>query len=136
MSFLDRPIDAKETALLGPGADALPDAVKSGAARPPVSDGSGADRERLKAAIGMLGEAGFTLQDGVMMDAQGQPLTFEIFVTSAEHAKIGLAYSETARLIGIEVRVRQVESTQYWNAMKAFDFDSTIFAYNVSASRQ
>jgi peptide/nickel transport system substrate-binding protein len=134
MSFSGVPIDEKEKAILGDAAAGLPPAVMDGSAKPSVSDGSGKDRARLRAAVVALQKAGFTLAGGTMKNANGEPLAFEIFVTTDDHAKLALAYAETAKLIGISAKVRQVESTQYWNSMKEFAFDSTMFTYAASAS--
>ncbi len=134
MSFVGRPIDDKEKAILGEAAAALPPAIADGSALPPASDGSGKDRERLKAAIAKLKDAGFTLADGAMKNAAGEQLAFEIATVSDDQSKLAMAFSETAKLIGINATVRQLESTQYWNSMKEFAFDSAIFTYNASAS--
>jgi peptide/nickel transport system substrate-binding protein len=134
MSFAGMPISDKEKTILGEAATALPPAIADGSAIPPVSDGSGKDRSRLRAAVTALQKAGFTLAGGIMKNAAGEPLAFEIFVTTDDHAKLALAYAETAKLIGISAKVRQVESTQYWNSMKEFAFDSTMFTYAASAS--
>jgi peptide/nickel transport system substrate-binding protein len=134
MSFIGAAISDAERALLGEAADALPEAIKSGAYAPPQSDGSGTDRTRLRAALALFKEAGYTLGGGQMKDAAGVPFTFEIVVVSPDQARLALAFSETAKLIGVSATVRQAESTQYWNGMKEFAFDAAIFAYNVSAS--
>jgi peptide/nickel transport system substrate-binding protein len=134
MSFAGKPVDAVETAILGPALETLPADIRDGSARPPVSDGTGKDRARLRAAVQALKEAGFTLQDRVMKNAAGEQLAFELLVATDEHVKLGLAFSETAKLIGIAATVRQVESTQYWNSMKDFAFDATIFTYAASGS--
>ena len=46
-------------------------------------DGSGRDRALARRALDLLGEAGYTLTDGALRDARGQPLAFEILVKNA-----------------------------------------------------
>lgn len=133
LSSIGRPADAREAAILRD--EPLPDDVRAGTRLPPVSDGTGRDRTRLREAVTLLREAGYALEGGVMrMAGGGAPLAFTIAVVTPDQAKIALAFSETAKAIGVGVEVRQVESTQYWNSTKTFDFDAIIFAYNVSAS--
>jgi len=46
----------------------------------PVSDGSERNRANIAAALGQMEAAGWTVQDGVMKNAAGEPFTFEILL--------------------------------------------------------
>ncbi|KAG1668204.1 putative binding protein [Nymphon striatum] len=63
LSALGRPANEKEKELLAPYMDEIQANVMDGTYMPTVTDGSGRDRNVLKAAIAKLGEAGYTIQD-------------------------------------------------------------------------
>ena len=70
LAFRGHPADAAERALLAPFAkDVRPD-VMDGTWAPPVTDGSGRDRETLKRALDLLDAAGFELVKTVLRDKQ------------------------------------------------------------------
>ena len=58
----------------------------------PVSDGSGKDRKILRAAVGMLAEAGWTIKDGEMVNAAGEPFAFTLTIANSDQEKIALHY--------------------------------------------
>src|SRR5450755_1445218 len=64
-----RPATAMERALLAPFAGAVRADVMEGQWAPPVSDGSGRDRALAHRALDLLGEAGYALHDGALVNA-------------------------------------------------------------------
>lgn len=129
-----RHASARERAILAPFPDEIRADVLDGSWRPPRSDGSGRDRQRLQDAADLLARAGWRLSAGRMSDAAGQPLDFEILVKSREEERIALAYAQTLRPLGITASVRLVDSSQYWRRLRVFDYDVIIWQYGVSAS--
>jgi peptide/nickel transport system substrate-binding protein len=123
LAWTGRPADERERALLAPFAEYVKPGVLDGTWRFPSSDGSGHNRENLSRGIALLKEAGFSLNRGKMQAADGRPLTFEILASSRAQERLMLAYTNTLRRIGIEVRVRQVDSSQYQERLRTFDFD-------------
>lgn len=118
-----RPADARERALLAPFGKLIKPEVLEGTWQLPVSDGSGHNRENLSRGITLLKEAGFALQRGRMQAADGRPLSFEILAATRAQERLMLSFTNTLQRIGIEVRVRQVDSTQYQERLRTFDFD-------------
>ncbi len=118
-----RPADTRERALLAPFAKLIKPEVLEGTWQLPVSDGSGHNRENLSRGIALLKEAGFALQRGRMQAADGRPLSFEILAATRAQERLMLSFTNTLQRIGIEVRVRQVDSTQYQERLRTFDFD-------------
>ena len=108
-----RPADARERALLAPFAALIKPEVLEGTWRFPSSDGSGHDRENLTRGVALLKAAGFTLQRGRMADGDGRQLGFEILASSRAQERLMLTFSGTLKRLGIDVRVRQVDSSQY-----------------------
>jgi peptide/nickel transport system substrate-binding protein len=131
LSSIGVPASDKEKALLAPFPGAVTDAVMAGTYRPV----SGADREVLRQVVDELKAAGYELVDGKMVNAaNGQPLAFEILVTTPEDEKLALAYQRTLERIGIVAGVRTVDSTQYQLRRKTFDFDMTRNTWGASLS--
>jgi peptide/nickel transport system substrate-binding protein len=118
-----RPADARERALLAPYAAFIKPEVLEGTWRLPESDGSGHNRENLARGVALLKAAGFSLQRGRMLASDGRQLAFEILASSRAQERLMLTYTETLRRLGIDVRVRQVDSSQYQERLKTFDFD-------------
>lgn len=129
------PADARERKLLSrfPG-NVAEDAIE-GRRLPPVTDGTGSDRSGLKEASRLLGEAGYVLKSGRMVEAaSGKPLALEFLASSRAQERLALAFSENLKRLGIAMRIRQVDSAQYWSRMKSFDFDMAQWNWGASLS--
>ncbi|WP_442755126.1 extracellular solute-binding protein [Methylocystis sp. JAN1] len=133
LSSSGRPADEKERALLAPWPDAVRADILDGEWRPPVSDGSGRDREMAKRALGLLAAAGCRL-DGDKLLKDGEPVSFEIMVRDRDQERLALAYASSLARIGADVRVRLVDEVQYQRRRQKFDFDMMIGQYLASAS--
>jgi peptide/nickel transport system substrate-binding protein len=123
LSALGTPMDAVETALLEPYSDMLLPEVADGSYLPPSSDGTGRDRENARAALTMLGEAGWRLDGGVLRNAGGQAFAFEFMAMTREQERLALTYQQSLAMIGIQMSIRSVDATQFWDRQKSFDFD-------------
>jgi peptide/nickel transport system substrate-binding protein len=135
LSALNMPASAAEKALLAPFPQAVRPEVMGGTYAPPKSDGSGQDRENLQQGVTLLREAGYQIQGGKMISEKtGEPLAFEFLAQTRETERLALAYQRSLALVGIEMRVRLVDSAQYWTRQKSFDFDMMQFTYPSSLS--
>ncbi len=122
-------------ALLDPfAADLLPGAIEGYTL--PVSDGSERNRANISRALEILAEAGWTVQEGKLADANGVPFEMEILLSqgSARNKQIADIYVETLRRIGIAAEVKQVDSAQYKERATAYDFDMTYYRRGLSLS--
>ena len=139
LSALGRPADDMERQLLAAFPDAVAPAVMDGTWKPPVTDGSGRDRNALRAAVEKLGEAGYAITDGKMMK-DGQQLTFEILIgtvvgaTQNEVERMALALQRSAEAIGIVVNVRGVDDVLFQTRRQTWDFDMTASSLSASLS--
>jgi microcin C transport system substrate-binding protein len=126
--------DGAELTLLEPFRDSLPPAVFEEPYVPPVTDGSGRDRAILRQAQDLLLEAGWTLQDGKLIGADGEQLTVEFLIRSAVFERVLSPFVENLRRLGINGRIRQVDPAQYTARLDAFDFDIVGAAFGLSAT--
>lgn len=134
LSSLGRPASEKELAILGPAAAKIEKEILDGTARLPVTDGSGRDRTVLRRAVDLMKEAGFTIQGGRMVGPDGRPLSFEVMTQTPDQEKLALAFQRSLKAIGIEMRVRTVDDSQYQSRSISFDYDMIIKAYTSSLS--
>ncbi|CAN5524039.1 extracellular solute-binding protein [soil metagenome] len=124
LSAYARPADARERSLLQPWLAHIPADILDGSYRLPVSDGSGRDRNALRAALALLSEAGYDLDDNVLRQRDTKAaFTFEILVTTRDQERIALAYSRDLKRAGIAASVRAVDGVQFDQRRLAYEFD-------------
>jgi len=114
--------------------DLLPGAIEGYAL--PVSDGTERNRRNIRAALALMGEAGWTLQDGALKNATGETFGFEVLVPngSSETQQIVDIFSAALDRMGITVTVSAVDSAEYKERTNVFDFDMTWYARGLSLS--
>lgn len=114
----------QERRLLAPFPEAVAPDILDGSYRLPASDGSGRDRDNLRAALGLLRQAGYELKGTALQNrASGAPLAFELLVTTREQERIALAFQRDVGRAGIAVNVRVVDAAQFEQRRIAYDFD-------------
>jgi peptide/nickel transport system substrate-binding protein len=133
LSSHGRPADARERALLSPFLGLVKPEVLEGTFRQPVSDGNGNNRVNLQAAHKLLTEAGWELKGGRLVKA-GKPLAVEFLAQTRGQERLVLSFARTLERLGIEMRVRQVDSAQYNARLKSFDFDMVQWNWTASLS--
>lgn len=135
LSAYQRPVDDAERALLGGYVDeVLPD-ILDGTYTPPESDGSGSDRQNLRKAVELFRAAGYVLKGGKMVHGEtGEPFTFEFMADSQPQERLALALQRNVQRIGVEMTIRTVDSAQYWERWKRFDYDMLQYTFTASLS--
>jgi peptide/nickel transport system substrate-binding protein len=115
-------------------ADLLPGALEGYAL--PASDGTEANRANIRSANALLEQAGWTVQDGVLKNAEGLPFTFEILLVNGADDMIAVAsiYVEALKRLGIEAKLTTVDSAQYKERTTSYDFDMTHYVRSLSLS--
>ena len=127
----EAPPGAAEIALLEPFRDVLPATAFGEAVTAPMSDGSGQDRQKLRQAGQLLDEAGWRVKDGVRRNAKGEALTIEFLGDSPVFQRVEGPYAKNLRILGIEAKSRLVDSAQFQDRLKQYDFDLTVQRYSL-----
>lgn len=129
------PAEGRVAEFLAPFADTLLPGAIDGYSLP-VSDGSERNRAGIAAALSQMEAAGWTVQDGVMSDADGNPFTFEILLKtgSSENQSIIDMFTESLSRMGITPTISTADSAQYKERTDAYDFDMTYYRRGLSLS--
>ncbi|WP_374041567.1 extracellular solute-binding protein [Ruegeria sp. YS9] len=102
----------------------------------PKGDGSARNRANLRKATKLLSEAGWTVQDGVLRNENGDAfqVTFLLQQGDSEMATVVEIYSRALERLGIQVTTEQVDNAQYVGRTSELDFDVTTFRRALSLS--
>ncbi|MFQ5995351.1 MAG: extracellular solute-binding protein [Acidiferrobacterales bacterium] len=113
----------------------LPEDVFTTMYRAPSTDGSGWPRANLRQAFKLLEEAGWIVRDMKLVNMHtGRPMRFEILLVSKAFERIVLPFARNLKRLGIDARTRLVDSSQYINRLRSFDFDMFINVWGESES--
>jgi microcin C transport system substrate-binding protein len=126
--------DDLERKLLDPYRETLPPEVFTEELAPPGADGPEAMRRNLLEAKKLLGEAGWHIQNGVLVNNSGQPFRFDILLVSPAFERVMAVYVKDLRKLGIQAEYRTIDSTLYSERLKKFDFDMIVMSYGQSQS--
>ncbi|WP_281222514.1 extracellular solute-binding protein [Photobacterium sanguinicancri] len=128
----DLPSEAEKT-LLEPIKGQIPARVFTQAYQPPMSDGSGRIRTNLRKALSLLKEAGWELNNKVMTNVKtGETLDFELLIYSPTTERIAIPVQKNLKLIGVNMKIRTVDTTQYVKRLRDRDFDMVSHGYGAN----
>ncbi|NFV78650.1 extracellular solute-binding protein [Magnetospirillum aberrantis] len=122
-----------ELKVLEPLRDKIPPEVFTTPYQPPATDPATGIRPNLRVAMKLLEEAGWRVVDGKLVK-DGKPFRFEILLVQPAFERVTLPFVRNLARLGIEARVRTVDSTQYTNRLRDFDFDMVVGSWGQSAS--
>ncbi|WP_245223197.1 MULTISPECIES: extracellular solute-binding protein [unclassified Ruegeria] len=106
----------------------------------PQGDGSERNRRNIRKAVKLLEDAGWTVQDGVLKNVEGQPFKIEMVISQGslnvvqDVSTIAEIYARALERLGIELVVEKVDDAQYTSRMNELDFDMTPFRRALSLS--
>ena len=90
----------------------------------PVSGTEQKARANLRSALGLFKQAGYALKDGQLVNGTtGERFAIEILLSNPSQERTVAPYIESLRKIGIDARIRTVDSSQYINRVRSFDYD-------------
>ena len=126
--------EGEELAILEKHRGRVPEELFTTPYVPPATDGSGNNRQNLRKAAELLKEAGWTVQGGRLVNAQGQPFDFEILLSSPDFERIAQPFARALERLGIAARIRTVDPAQYETRMESYDYDMTVEVFGQSLS--
>ena len=124
----------KELALLEKYRDQLPEEVFTKQWKPATTIAPYSLRKNLVQARDLLQEAGWTIQDGVLKNQQGEPFILDILLVQGGFDRIIAPYAHNLKKLGIETNYRKVDSSLYKRRMDTFEFDMVVNSFSSSVS--
>ncbi|MDO6580220.1 extracellular solute-binding protein [Photobacterium sp. 2_MG-2023] len=138
--FQNTPYEAKglptpaELKYLEPLKDKIPARVFTESYQPPVTDGSGRVRAQSRKAFALLKAAGWELKNQVMTNVKtGEPLAFELLIYSPTSERIAIPLQKNLKQLGVDMKIRTVDTTQYIKRLRDRDFDMVSSGYSANA---
>ncbi len=121
--------------LLQPYAADLPPGTLEGYILP-EGDGSARNRSNIRKATKLLSDAGWTIQDGALRNANGQAFTLNVLLQQgdSEGETAIEIYTRALERLGIQVSTEQVDSAQFTGRTSDLDFEMTFFRRALSLS--
>lgn len=124
----------KELEILQGVKDLVPASVFTTPYENPPTGGEDVRRANLREAARLFKEAGYEVKGGKLVNAKGEPFTIEILIANPAFERVALFYKPTLERLGVTVNVRQVDTSQYINRIRARDFDMIITGWGQSLS--
>ena len=118
-----------EIALLEPWRTQVPPAVFGAMAQAPRTDGDSSLRQNLRRARDLLAQAGWTIEQGVLRNAQGQAFEINYLDSNEGGARVVSPWARNLEKLGIKLNYRAVDYALYQQRLQKFDFDITTIAY-------
>jgi len=123
-----------ELKLLEPFRGKVPDEVFGEPFSPPVSDGSGQDRNLLRKASQLLTDAGCVVKDRKRLLPDGNAFKIEFLLDEQSLLPHHAPFLKNLATLGIEATPRLVDAVQFRARVEDFDFDVTIERLSISAT--
>jgi microcin C transport system substrate-binding protein len=116
----------RELEILNEFKDKLPPRLFNEEFKLPVYDTPQATRENLRKAFQLFKEAGWESRDGRLVNAKGEPFVMEFLGNDPSDERIMGPYIASLRKLGIDASIRIVDTSQFINRERAFEFDSVV----------
>lgn len=116
----------EELEILTPFKEQLPEEVFTREFSVPSNAEPSALRKNLRAAMKLLDGAGFSVKDGKRVDGNGKPLELEFLMFQKDFERVVQPFIKNLERLGISSRISVVDTTQYINRLREFDFDVII----------
>ncbi|GGD05555.1 extracellular solute-binding protein [Aureimonas glaciei] len=116
--------EGDELALLEPLKAQVPESVFTTPYANPVFGDNAKTRDNLREAVRLLKAAGYEQKGGKMVNAAtGAPLSFEVLLNGPTLEGVVTQFQDSLKRIGVEMRIRTVDPSQFVNRVRARDYD-------------
>ena len=93
------------------------------------------ERQKIKTALKLLSKSGWELNNGKMINKKtNETLRIEVLTNQAKMEKVLLIWKDKLKKIGVDLKIRVVDSSQFQSRLQNFDYDAIIFKYYMSLS--
>ncbi len=124
----------KELELLNKYREQLPASVFEVEWLPPTTNTEITLRDNLKKARDLLAEAGWTVQDGVLKNAQGEAFVIDVLLVQKGFDRIFAPFAHNLKKLGIDMNYRTVDDSLYKRRLDKFEFDMVVTSFPQSVS--
>jgi microcin C transport system substrate-binding protein len=125
----------KELEILETVRDKVPSELFSKAYSNPVAGNQQANRDNLREALTLLREAGYEIRDTKLINTKtNERMAVELLVNQPPFERVALFYKPALERLGILTSVRTVDSSQYENRLRQWDYDMIIASWGESLS--
>ncbi|WP_428812321.1 extracellular solute-binding protein [Vibrio makurazakiensis] len=123
----------QELEILNPYKEQIPPRVFTEEYQPSMTDGSGRIRSQMRHAFKLLKQEGWELKNKVMTNVKtGKPMTFELLIYSPTAERIATPVQKNLKRMGIDMKIRTVDTTQYIKRLRDRDFDMVSSSYSAN----
>ena len=112
----------------------VPDAALTAAFEPPVHGNRRATRGHLRDALNLLKEAGYESRGGRLIGPDGKQLSIEFLAFDPTSERTIGPFAANLKLLGIATNIRVVDTSQYIERLRNFDYDVVTTVLNQSHS--
>jgi microcin C transport system substrate-binding protein len=105
----------------------------------PYTNPTGSDpqavRTNLRTALTLMREAGYEIKDRKLVNTKtGTPLSVEFLLSQPTFERVVLFYKPALERLGIEVSLRTIDTSQYENRLRQWDYDIIVASWGESLS--
>jgi microcin C transport system substrate-binding protein len=124
----------RELALLEPHRNTLPAEVFTTPPTPFATPDRKVLRTNLRQARELLREAGWQVENGVLVNEKGTPFSFEIMLASPSFERVMAPFVKNLHKLGVQVSYRTIDPALYTQRQQKFDFDMMVYVFGQSQS--
>jgi microcin C transport system substrate-binding protein len=124
-----------ELEILKPLKGQIPERVFTTPFQAPSTKAPDSIRKNLRKASQLLKDAGWVIENNRLVHAETKkPFNFEFLLYQKDFERIVQPFIKNLEKLGVEVVIRVVDTTQYLNRRRAFDFDVMVGGFGQSNS--
>jgi microcin C transport system substrate-binding protein len=126
--------EGKELEILNTVKDKVPPEVFTTPYTNPVNGDPQKVRANLRESITLLRESGYEIKDTKLVNKSGEQFTIEFLVEDPATERFVLFYKPSLERLGVNATVRVVDTAQYENRLRQWDFDVIVASWGESLS--
>lgn len=123
-----------ELKLLNQYKDKLPAELFSKEWKAPTTKKPSSLRKNLREAKRLLKQAGWTIKNGQLTNAEGKTFSFEVLLIEKGFERIIAPFARNLNKLGINVRYRTVDASLYRRRIDNYEFDMVVTSFPASQS--